>query len=170
VQAIGVAAWLALAAMAQVTIAPLFPVGSANFDFVLISLGAVMAFRGPRSLLVGMPFAAICLAFATNRAPGLMVLAYLPMLPAALWLAESGPPMTRSMQVFSATVVTGMFSRALLGMGAISGGAEPAMGTLLLGIVLPGVFLDLALLSLAYFPSRLLGLETGEITLQPGRY
>jgi len=165
-----VAVWLALAAMAQVTVAPLFPVGNASFDFVLISLGAVMAFAGARSLLAGMPFAAICLAFAADRAPGLMVLAYLPMLPAALWLADSGPPMTRWMQVFLATLVTGIFSRVLLALGAISGGAEPAIGTLLLGIVIPGMFLDLALLSLAYFPARLLGLETGEMTLQPGRY
>ena len=67
-------------------------------------------------------------------------------------------------------MVTGVFSRVLLALGAVSGGAGPAMGTLLLGVVLPGLFLDLALLSLAYFPARLLGLEADEMTLQPGRY
>jgi hypothetical protein len=167
---LGLAAGLALVAMAQVTVAPLFPVGTANFEFVLVSLAMVLAFSGPRTLMGAMPFAAICLAFASNRSPALLILAYLPMLPLAGWLAESGPPMNRFLQVLSATMVTGAVSRSVLAAGAVSGGAELAVGPLITGILLPGLLLDMALLTVAYGPVRLLGWEPGEMTLQPGRY
>jgi hypothetical protein len=58
----------------------------------------------------------------------------------------------------------------ILAFGAIAGGAEPAIGALISDVIVPGLVLDLSLLTVVYIPLRLAGLAGQGMTLQRSRY
>jgi len=67
-------------------------------------------------------------------------------------------------------LATGAWLRAVLALGAVAGGAEPALGPMLTDVILPGMFLDLVLLTVVYIPLRLAGIPGRGMTLQRSRY
>lgn len=154
-----------LAVLGQVTVAPLFPVSAALPDFVLVALTLVLVYRGPRVAMVALPLAAIWLAFASNRAPGLLVLAYLPLLPLCVVAEQVSVPLNRSAHVLAAAALTGLWARLVLAISAMLQGADPAITAVIGRLLLPGLLLDLALVALLYFPLRLL-LAVRPLTLQ----
>lgn len=145
------------AAMWQVTVAPLFPISAAVPDFVLLTLVLVTAFGTPRRGMVCVPVAALAYGFLSDRAPGLLVLAYLPLLPLGLYLEEARIPLNHFARTLAALLLTGIWARSLLVLGAVVGGADASAGPVLGQILIPGAFLDLALLTLVYVPLRLVG-------------
>jgi hypothetical protein len=170
VKAIIAVAGTVFAAVWQVTVAPLFPVWNITFDFVLLVLVLVAAFGTPRRAMVCIPVAALAYGFLANREPGLLVLAYLPLLPLGLYLEETRVPLNHFGRTALALVATGAWARLLLVLGAVVGGASANVGFVLFGVVLPGLFLDLALLSLVYLPLRLLGWSGQSMSLSRGGY
>ena len=154
----------------QVTVAPLFPVGGLTFDFVLLMLVVIAAFGTPRRAMVCVPVAALAYGFLADRAPGLVLLAYLPMLPLGVYLEQSGVPLNHFAQTALAMVATGAWVRLLLVLGAVLGGADGSAGVVLLDFILPGIFLDFALLCVVYVPLRLLGWSVQGMSLQRGGY
>jgi len=158
------------AAICQVTVAPLFPVGSVVFDFVLLSLVLVAAFGSPQRAMLCVPVAALAYGFLSNREPGLLVLAYLPLLPLGLYLEEARVPLNHYARTTFAFMATGAWVRSLLVLGAIVGGAEAGPGVVLTQVVLPGLLVDFALLSVAYVPLRLLGWSGQGMSLSRGTY
>jgi len=161
---------LVLAAIAQVTVAPLFPVGGAVPNLALVTLVVVGVFGGVQGVMLGTPVLAISLGFLTDRSPALLLLAYLPLLPLAAYLDAARVPMNRYFQTVSTMAVLGIIVRLLLAFAAVSSGAEISAGVLVLQVLLPGMILDAALLTFAYFPLRFVGLQPQEPTVQRGSF
>ena len=158
------------AAICQVTVAPLFPVGAVVFDFVLLTLILIAAFGSPQRAMLCVPVAALAYGFLSNREPGLLVLAYLPLLPLGLYLEEVPIPLNHYLRTAGALVLTGAWARTLLVLGAVVGGADASPGLVIREILLPGMFVDFALLSVAYAPLRLLGWSGQGMALSRGGY
>ncbi|OAI39087.1 hypothetical protein AYO38_08275 [bacterium SCGC AG-212-C10] len=167
---IAVVAGMLVAAVMQVAFAPYFPIGGATFDVPLIALVLILRLRGPRTTMVALPVLAVWTAFLLNRSAALMLIGYLPLLPLAFWLDESGPPVGAILRTLAVTVVTGGWARFVLSLGVIGAGADPALSVLVWKVLLPGFFLDLALLVVAYVPLRFIGWEARSTRLQRGGF
>ena len=165
---IGVA--ILLAAMAQVTVAPLFPVAGAVPEFVLLTLALLVAFNSPRPVMIGTPIAALAYGFLSDRAPALLLLGYLPLLPLGYLLEESRVPVNHYLRTVAMMVITGLWLRTLLALGAMTAGADAAFGILIADVLVPGIFLDLALLTVVYIPLRLIGWTGQGMTLERTGY
>jgi len=163
-----VALLLVIAAVAQVTVSPRFPIEAAIADITLVTLVLSAAFAGPRVAMLAIPFAAICLGFTTGREPGLLLLAYLPILPLARWLETMAVPLPDYWRVAAVTLATGAWARVLLAIGAVVGGASPDMVALITIIVIPGALLDWALLTVAYLPHRFVGWQVRGMDVERG--
>lgn len=158
------------AAMCQVTVAPLFPVGAVVFDFVLLTLILIAAFSSPQRAMLCVPIAALAYGFLSNREPGLLVLAYLPLLPLGFYLEEIPVPLNHYARTAGALLVTGAWARLLMVLGAVVGGADASLGILVRDILVPGLIVDFALLSVVYAPLRLLGWSGQGMALSRGGY
>lgn len=169
-RAVVLGAGVLLASIAQVTVAPLFPVSGATPEFVLLLLVLVAAFSSPSPVMVLTPIAAIAVGFLSDRAPGLMLLAYLPLLPLGLAIEESAVPVNHYLRTFAMMVMTGAWVRVLLALGAMAGGAEGAFGVLVRDVLVPGFVLDAVLLTVVYIPMRVAGWSGRGLTLQRSRY
>jgi hypothetical protein len=170
VKALAIAALLVLTAIAQVTVAPLFPIAGAVADLPLVALLVLTAYAGPTPVMAGLPFVAICTGFASDRAPGLLVLGYLPLLPLAVGIEGWRVPLGQFLRLVLVGVATGMWLRGVLALSSVAQGADPAFGALIGDVLIPGAFLDVALLAVAYFPLRLIGWSGRGMTLQRGGY
>lgn len=158
----------ALCVFAQVTVAPRFPLWAAIPDFPLLFLVMLAAFGGPFKAMVATPILAVCVGFAGDRAPGLLLIAYLPVLPLGLLLEEADIPLTHFFRVLAAGVATGAWIRTLLAaVVLIQAGFTPS---LLTKVILPGVFIDIALLAVVYLAVRLIGLNGRSLTLPRGGF
>ncbi|MCC7364343.1 MAG: hypothetical protein IT303_08205 [Dehalococcoidia bacterium] len=163
-----VALLVVFAALLQVTVAPLFPVRGAVPDFVLMSLVGIAAYAGARPAMVAMPLAALFTSFTSDRAPGLLIIAYLPLLPLAFVLAEANLPLSRFVQTMIAGVATGLWARLMLSLAAFAQGAAFGVGDLVFIVILPGMLLDFMLVAMAYLPFRLIGWNAQPVGLQRG--
>lgn len=162
---LAIAALLIVATVFQSTVAHLFPVRGAVFDFGLAALVVTYVWAGPRHAMVALPVAALLISFATDRAPGLLLLAYVPLLPIAYALEERNAPLTRYAHTLAAGVATGAWARTVLATGPMLEGAGFAGTDLLFVVLVPGLFLDILLVTLAYLPFRLLGWSARPMTL-----
>lgn len=169
-KAIAVLVAIILACAAQVTVAPLFPLLSAEASLLVVTLAILLVFAGPRTALIATPLMAVFLGFASDRAPALLLLSLVPLPPLAYWLSESQLPMSRGVQLFVVVAIVGAWSRALLAMSAVMQGADPEIGALITRFVLPGIVIDGLFFTLAYLPCRLLGLEARSLSPYRERY
>ncbi len=156
--------------LTQVSIAPLFPIAGANFDVALVTLALLMLFAGPRVLMAALPVTALLLGFVSAHSPALLLVAYLPLLPLAAYLADSRLPLSRYAQTLIAGTATGAFARLLLSLTAVVQGAEFGLSFALWQVLLPGAVLDSALLTILYFPLRLVGWVPRSTSLQRGSF
>lgn len=164
-RAILVVIGVTLAVIAQATVAPLFPLSSATPDFVLATLLVVAVYGGPRRAMIAVPLAALLLSFNSDRSAGLLLLGYLPLLPLAAMLAGANAPLNRFAQSLLAGIATGLWSRIVLSLAAMANGADPQVTMLITAILIPGVILDILLLSAAYLPFRLAGASARSLSL-----
>ncbi len=152
--------------MAQVTVAPLFPLDAAVADLGLLVIVFTALLAGPKATMWTVPLIALFLGFSTSRAPGLLLLAYLPFLPLAYGLGETGMPLNRYLRTLLAALATGLWARGLLGTAAFVQGAQFAPGDLIGAILLPGLVLDALLVTLLYIPCRLAGRTGRSLSLR----
>ena len=156
-KALMMAIFLLFACLAQVTVAPLFRVSGAEADLPLVVLALFAVFSGPPAVMLGTPFAAICLGFASSRSPGLLLIGYLPLLPLGMALEEWRVPLNRYGRMLAAGGLTGIWLRLVLVLGAVTSGATVAVAPVIGQVLIPGLIFDLALLTLAYVPLRFVG-------------
>lgn len=154
------------AALAQVTIAPFFPLDAAVADVGLLALVLLSLAAGPKSTMVALPLMALLTGFTTDRSPGLLIFCYLPYLPLAYAFNQVQLPLPRFVRVAAATLTTGMWARGLLGGLAFLQGAPFAPGDLIAAIIIPGLALDALLVALLYVPCRLAGRTGGSLSLR----
>ncbi len=154
------------AALFQVSVAPLFPISGAIVDVALLTLFALAFTAGPRRAMIAMPFLALLVAFTSNRAPGLLIVAYLPLLPLA-YLFEGGHlPLSRYVRILAAVLLAGLWARLVLSTGALLEGAAFQPGALVMDVLLPGLLLDAVFGTLVYVPFRVVGWTNRPLTLQ----
>ena len=165
-KAVAVFVLVGLSTLAQVAVSPLFPLHAAVADIGLLGLVLVLLMAGPRSAMVAVPLLGLLLSFATNRSPGLFILAYLPLPPLAYLLGETQLPMMRFVRILTAAVGTGVWARLLFGMVAFLQGADFAPGELIRAIIVPGLVLDALLVTIIYLPCRLAGLTGRSMSLR----
>lgn len=163
-------ALLFLAVVGQVTVAPLFPISGANPEFVLLALCLLTAFGGPVPVMVLTPLGAVMLGLLSDRGAGLLLLAYLPVLPIAGLLAGLGRPFNHTTRTFAMTIGAGIAFRVVMSAGAMVGGAPVQIGPLVSDVLLPGMFVDLVTLTVCYVPLRLAGWTGRGFQEQRGRY
>lgn len=154
-----------LAALVQVTVAPLFPLRGAVADAGLVTLLALAAAMGPRVALWAVPLFALTLSWVTDRSPGLLLLAYLPLLPLAYFLEGVRLPMGRLSRALAAGAATGLWARGLLAGGAMAQGASFALSQLVTTVLVPGLAFDLVLVAGLYLFLRLAGREPRSLSL-----
>jgi len=159
---------LLLAVLSQVTVSSLFPLSGAIADLPLITILLFSVFAGPRSVMIAIPAAAFMLGFVSDRSPGLLLMAYLPLLPLAVILENSPLPLNHYARTALTCLAAGLWGRTVLALGAVAQGADLPVGTLIAGVLIPGAFLDIALLTLAYVPCRVVGWSGRGMTLQRG--
>lgn len=157
-------------ALAQVTIAPLFPIAGAIPELPLLVLTLLAIFAGPNAVMLGMPTLAILYGFASDRSPALLVVAYLPLLPFAAALEGWRIPLWEYPRLAIAILISGLWIRGVLSFAAVAQGAHLAVGPLIFDVLAPGAFLDLALLTVAYAPLRLIGWGGHQLSLQRSGY
>jgi hypothetical protein len=158
------------ASVAQVTFAPLFPLRGAVVEFGLLAVVLLALTAGPRAAMLAVPFAAIAVGFATDRAPGLLLLAYLPVLPLGLLVEEARLPFPRYLQLLGLVVLCGTFVRSLLAASAVAQGADFALIPFVRELWAPGMVLDAFAFTVMYLPIRMLGRGADTFTLRHGRY
>ena len=160
-----------VAALAQVAVAPLFPVGGAVANGALIVLAGVALVLGPLAAMVALPLLCVFQGFASDRSPGLLLIAYLPLLPVATLVEEARLPGNRFIRMLTAVAVVGAWARLVLAGAAFIQGAAFTPGALVRELVIPGLFLDIGLFALAYLPPRAVGWTPQRLTLRrAGRY
>lgn len=159
-----------LATTAQVTVAPLFPVAGTTPDFVLLTLILLTYFGSPRWAMACVPAAALGLGFLADRSPGLLILAYMPLLPLAYYVEDARVPMNHFARTLIVMLATGGWVRLLFVIAAVVGGADASAGVFAGKVLLPGLFVDFALLSVVYVPFRLIGWSGQGMSLSRGTY
>jgi hypothetical protein len=155
-----------VAALAQVTVAPLFPLEGAVVDLGLVALLGVALAAGPRPAMVALPVLAICLGFAGTHSPGLVLLLYLPLLPLAFLLEQAPVPLGNYLRLGIAMVATGLWSRAVVSGVAFTQGADVPPVDLVVDVLIPGLIFDVVFFTLLYVPLRLLGRSGRSMTLR----
>jgi hypothetical protein len=152
---LGAAIVALLAALMQVTVSPLFPLGGAVADLGLIAVAFLAIAGGGRAAMLGVPLVALFLGFASNHSPALLLVAYVPLLPLAFLLEQSKMRVGPYIRVGAAVLITGAWARVVLATSAFVAGAEFAPGPLIADIVIPGIAFDAAFFSLCYGALRL---------------
>lgn len=165
-KAVFLAVALLLTVLSQVTVSSLFPISGAVADLPLITLLLISVFAGPRAVMVGIPAVALMLGFVSDRSPGLLLIAYMPLLPLAALLEESRVPLNHYGRIVFTCLATGLWLRTVLALGAVAQGASLPVGTLVGAVLIPGAFLDIALLTVAYAPCRVVGWSGRGMTLR----
>ena len=170
----GIATFFALTIVAilQLSLAPLFPLSIAQADLGLVFVAWITLFRGPRTAMWVAPVLAVMTGLLSDRSPGLFMLAYLPIVPLIAFLRPRDTNMIFGgyWRALGAVVVVGVWGRVILALAAIAQGAEPAVGVLIGSIIAPGIFLDGALLTLAFAPARLVGWDVASMALTRGGF
>jgi hypothetical protein len=159
-----------LAGTAQVTVASLFPLRGAVVDFGLLTVLLLALTAGPRAAMLAVPFCALTVGFASDRSPGLLLLAYLPVLPLGLIFEEARVPLPRYIQLCALLVVCGAGARLLLAASAIFQGADVAPAAMVRDVLAPGFVLDFLAFTAMYLPIRMIGRGADTFTLREGRY
>lgn len=161
---------LYLAVVAQVTVAPLFPVAGAVPDLVLLTLCLAAAFAGPSPVMVMTPVGAVMLGMLSDRGAGLLLLAYVPVVVIRALLEEVPLPLGEAGKTWLTMLGSGLAARTVLAVGAMLAGAPTMFGPLVSLVLLPGVFIDAVLLLVFYVPLRLAGLRGASFAATRGRY
>jgi hypothetical protein len=158
------------AGTAQVTVGSLFPLRGAVVDFGLLTVVLLALTAGPRAAMLAVPFCALTVGFASDRSPGLLVLAYLPVLPLGVMVEEARLPLPRYLQLCGLVVLCGAWARAVLAGSAMLQGADVAAMTVVRDLLAPGLVLDLFAFTAMYLPIRMIGRGADTFTLRQGRY
>lgn len=156
----------------QVAVSPLFPLSIAQFDLPLVFAAWTTLFRGPRTGMWVVPVMALLLGMLTFRSPALFLLGLSPVVPliALSGVSYSNFLLGNYWRALLVVCATGAWTRTLFALVAMGQGADAAIGILVAEIIIPGIFLDGALLTLAFAPSRLIGLDVANMALTRGGY
>ena len=144
--------------LAQVAVAPLFPLAGAVVELPVVVLLLLAIFGGPQAVMIGLPVLVLFLGFSTNVEFEWLVIAYLPLLPCAAWIQRRRAiPQTPYALVLVMVIAAGIWARAVLSAVAMTSGASLAIGPVITDVLLAGAVLDVAVVSVVYGLCRWVG-------------
>ncbi len=153
--------------LAQVAVAPFFPVAGALVELPVVVLLLLAIFAGPYAVMIALPILVLFLGFSTNVEYEWLVIAYLPLLPGAAWIQrQRAIPQTPYLLLLVMVVAAGIWARGVLAGAAMTSGASPTFGPVVADILLPGAAFDAGVLSLAYGLCRWIGWPTRSLDLE----
>ena len=153
--------------LAQVAVAPFFPVAGALVELPVVVLLLLAIFAGPYAVMIALPILVLFLGFSTNLEYEWLVIAYLPLLPGAAWIQrQRAIPQTPYLLLLVMVVAAGIWARGVLAGAAMTSGASPAFGPVVADILLPGAAFDAVVLSLVYGLCRWIGWPTRSLDLE----
>ena len=152
--------------LAQVAVAPFFPLAGAVVELPVVVLLLLAAFAGPLAVMLALPVLVLFLGFAANVEFEWLVIAYLPLLPAAAWLQRQPLPQTPYTLVLAVTVAAAVWARAVFAAVAVTSGASPDPGAIAAEVLIPGAVLDAAVLSAGYALCRWIGWPARSLELE----
>ena len=153
--------------LAQVAVAPFFPLAGAVVELPVVVLLLLALFAGPRAVMLALPILVLFLGFSTNVEFEWLVLAYLPILPCAAWIQrQRAIPQTPYALVLGTTFVAGIWARGVFAVVTTASGASPEVGTVIVDILLPGAAFDAVVLSVAYGLCRWIGWPARSLELE----
>ncbi len=163
---------LALATVvAQVAVAPFFPVLGAVADLPVVVLMLLAIFAGPHAVMIVFPILVLFLGFSTNVAFEWLVLAYLPLLPCAAWIQrQRAIPQGPYALVLVMGVAAGVWARGVFSVVAVASGASPTFGAVITDILLPGMAFDAVVLSVLYAICWYIGWPVRSLELEDAGY
>lgn len=161
---------IVFAGVAQVTVAALFPLRGAAVEFGLLTVIFLGLTSGPRTAMFALPCVALTIGFTSDRAPALLILAYLPALPVAAFVEQARMPVTRYLQLLGVIGLCGLWARATLTIGPVAQGADLPVLALFRDLLIPGMALDFISFTAIYVPIRMMGRGADTFTLERGRY
>ncbi len=158
-------------AVAQVAVAPFFPILGAVVELPIVVLLLLAVFAGPYAVMAGLPVLVLFLGFATNLEYEWFVLAYLPILPATAFIQRQfALPRTPYALLLLIAIGAAVWARAVFALAAVASGATPALGAVVVDILLPGAVFDAIVLSIAYALGRWLGWPVRSLELREAEY
>ena len=153
--------------LAQVAVAPLFPLLGAVVELPVIVLLLLAIFAGPHAVMIGLPVLVLFLGFSTNVEFEWLVIAYLPLLPCAAWIQRHRAiPQTPYALVLVMVVAAGFWARAVFSAVAMASGGGLAIGPVVTDILLAGAVLDVAVVSVVYGLCRWVGWPVRSLDLE----
>jgi hypothetical protein len=157
--------------LAQVAIAPFFPLAGAVVDLPVVVLLLLAIFAGPGAVMVALPLLVLFLGFSTNAGYEWLVLAYLPILPCAAWIQRQPLiPQTPYALVLAMAVAAAVWTRLVFAGVALTSGASIDVSGLVADILAPGAAFDAVVLSVAYFLCRQVRLPTRSLDLDRAEF
>jgi len=151
IRALALAAATIIVAVCQASAAPLFSVAAATPTVVLVFLGLVALYRGETTAMVITPAVAVAEAWTRGLSPGLLLVAYVPLVPLLGAFDPRGLPLLGpGGRLLGAVAVTGAWARVLAAGSVVLAGASFAPGDIVGRLLLPGILLDLALAGTVY--------------------
>ncbi|MCS7294364.1 MAG: hypothetical protein RMK15_06745 [Chloroflexota bacterium] len=141
---IAMGAGVLLAAAAQVTVAPLFPLAGAAAELPLVAAALLGWRHSVRATLVFVPLAAAATAAVAGRDLGLSVIGYAAVVPALAIAEERRWPFGRWLGALAALIAAGAWFRLLLVAAAVLDGASVTPAGVLAHALVPGAAADAA--------------------------
>ena len=132
----------------------------------VVALLLLAAFAGPLAVMLALPVLVLFLGFTANVEFEWLVIAYLPLLPAAAWLQRQPLPQTPYTLVLAVTVAAAVWARAVFAAVAVTSGASPDVGAIAAEVLIPGAVLDAAVLSAGYALCRWIGWPARSLELE----
>ena len=152
--------------LAQVAVAPFFPLAGAVVELPVVVLLLLAIFAGPRAVMIALPILVLFLGFSTNVEFEWLVLAYLPILPCAAWIQrQRAIPQTPYALVLGTTFVAGVWARGVFAAVTMASGASPD-AAVIVDILLPGAAFDAVVLSVIYGLCRWIGWPARSLELE----
>ena len=153
--------------LAQVAVAPLFPLLGAVVELPVVVLLLLAVFAGPYAVMIGLPILVLFLGFSTNVEFEWLVIAYLPLLPCAAWIQRQGAiPQTPYALVLVMVIAAGIWARAVFTAVAMTSGASLAAGPVITDILFTGALLDAVVVSVVYALCRWVGWPVRSLDLE----
>ncbi len=153
--------------LAQVAVAPLFPLLGAVVELPVVVLLLLAVFAGPYAVMIGLPILVLFLGFSTNVEFEWLVVAYLPLLPCAAWIQRHRAiPQTPYALVLVMVIAAGVWARAVFSAVAVTSGAGLAVGPVVTDILLTGAVLDAAVVTVVYALCRWVGWPVRSLDLE----
>ncbi len=153
--------------LAQVVVAPLFPLQGMVVELPVVALLLLAVFAGPRAVMITLPLLVIAIGFSTNVEFEWLVLAYLPLLPCAAWIQRQALiPQTPYLLVLGMAFASGLWVRAVFSGVAMLSGASLSVDAIVFDALLPGALFDAVVASIAYALCRWIGWTTRSLDLE----